>query len=62
MLIFKILACVVIGFIGFYAFLQIGALDEFIKKANECEKKAIERLELIAIGLPLLIVGLIVAI
>lgn len=61
MLILKIIACIVIGLIGFYAFLQVGDLDEFIKKANENEKKAIERLEFIAMGLPLLVVGFIVA-
>ena len=61
MLIFKIIACVIVGFIGFYAFLESTSLDELKSKATNGEKKSLERIELIAMGLPLLVVGFIVA-
>lgn len=61
MLIFKIICCIVIGFIGFYAFLQANSLKELKEKATEVEKDALGKIELIALGLPLLIICFIVA-
>ena len=61
MLVFKIVACIIVGFIGFYAFLEANSLGELKKKATENEKKALEKIEFIAIILPLLIAGFIMA-
>lgn len=51
----KIVFCIVIGLVGFYAFLQAQSLGELKEKATKEEKKAIDKITTIAIFLPLFI-------
>ena len=53
MSIFKIIICIIIGLIGFYAFLMCHSLEELKEKATKEEKKILEKIEAIAIFLPL---------
>ena len=54
MLIFKIIACIVLWFIGFYAFLLRYSLEELIEKASKEEKKVLYRIDAIATFVPLI--------
>jgi len=60
MLVFKIIACIVFGLIGFFAFLNHSYLKELKEKATKEEKKALERIENIAIFLPIIIMCFII--
>ena len=62
MLILKIIACIIVVLAGFYAFLNHLSLDELKEKATKEEKKALERIETVAIFLPLLVAAFIMAI
>ena len=59
MLIFKIIMFIVVGFIGFYVFLQSRSLDELYKKATDEEKTALEKVEASALISPLILIGII---
>lgn len=61
MLALKIIFCAIFGFIGFYGFLQMNNLKELTMKATSEEKRSLEIIEFVALGLPLFIVGLIMA-
>ena len=61
MSLFKIIACIVLGLIGFYAFLQRESLRDLTDKATKEEKKALDRIEAVAMFLPLLIMAFIVS-
>ena len=55
MSIFKIIRCIVLGLVGFVAFIDHNSLSELRKKATKGEKKSLERIETIAMFLPLII-------
>ena len=57
----KIIGCIIIGLVGFYAFLNHTSLVELKGKATKEEKKALEKIEGIAIFLPLIIIAFIMA-
>lgn len=57
MLVVKIIVCIVVGFIGFYTYVQAQILQELLEKATNEEKKAMERIETVAFCL-LLFVGI----
>ena len=57
----KIIACIVLGLIGFYAFLQRQNLNDLVEKATKEEKKALEVIEAVALFLPLIVAAFIMA-
>lgn len=57
----KIIICIILGLVGFYAFLQHLSLAELKGKATKEEKKAIEKIEAVALFLPLIIAFFIMA-
>lgn len=61
MIIFKIIACIVLWLIGFYAFLLRDSLEELIEKASKEEKKALYRIDAIATFVPLIASAFIIA-
>jgi uncharacterized membrane protein SpoIIM required for sporulation len=61
MLVFKIIACIVIGFVGFNAFLHANSLGELREKATKAEKKSLDVVESVAVILPLLVICFIMA-
>ena len=61
MLIFKIIMFIVVGFIGFYVFLQSRSLDELYKKATDEEKTALEKTQFMSIILTIIALSIVAA-
>lgn len=60
MLVFKIIVCIVLWLVHFVALIEHSSLKELKEKATKGEKKTLERLENIAIFLPLIIMCFII--
>jgi mannose/fructose/N-acetylgalactosamine-specific phosphotransferase system component IIC len=60
MLLFKIIACIVLCLVHFVAFIDHSSLKDLKEKATKGEKKSVERLENIALFLPLIIMFFII--
>lgn len=61
MSIFKIIICIILGLVGFCAFLYGQELRDLKSKVTKEEKKALDIIESIAVFLPLIIVAFIAA-
>ena len=60
MTVFKIIVCIFLCLVHFVAFIDHSSLKELKEKATKGEKKSVERLENIAIFLPLIIMFFII--
>ena len=62
MLIFKIISCIIVGGVGFVAFLETQGLRELKRKASKEERKSLDRVENVALFLPLVCMAFILLI